>query len=137
MLFWCFVILFIVSVICVVITMDEYCGEDPLMAVICSIFAVVVVISLIDFVFDHGCKDAMVAEYQAKRDALVWQFENDVYDNDNDLGKRELMEDIRIFNEDIARKKITQDNFWIGIYIPDIYDQIEMIDLNAIHGGNT
>ena len=39
------------------------------------------------------------------------------------------MEDIREWNEDLSAKQANQNDFWIGIFIPDIYDQFEYIEL--------
>lgn len=73
--------------------------------------------------------EGKIAEYNARYESLVYQLENDLYDNDNDLGKRELYADIQDWNEDLAQYKANQDDLWIGVFIPNIYDQFEFIEL--------
>lgn len=75
--------------------------------------------------------DGYIAKNQARYETLVYQYENDIYDNDNDLGKRDLIEDIQEWNEDLAWYKENQDDFWIGIFIPNVYDQFEFIELKG------
>ena len=75
-----------------------------------------------------------VASMESRYDMLTYQYENEFYENDNDLGKFELVEEIRSWNEDLASYKVMQRNIWIGVYVPNIYDQFEMIPLD---GGGT
>ena len=57
--------------------------------------------------------ESYLASMQEKRNALVYQLENDLYDNDNDLGKKELYSEITEYNCDVAEGKIMQDNIWV------------------------
>lgn len=61
--------------------------------------------------------------------SLVYQLENNLYDNDNDLGKKELYNQIQEWNEDLAKGKALQNDFWLGAFYPDVYDQFDFIDL--------
>lgn len=91
-----------------------------------------VLISLSVMIEENIEADAKVAEYKMRYESLVYQYENELYDNDNDVGKRELMADIEWWNSDLANRKAKQNNFWVGIYIPDIYDEFEFIELKPM-----
>lgn len=69
-----------------------------------------------------------IASTKQTYDSLTYQLENDIYDNDNDIGKKELYDDIQEYNETIAKRKVLQDDFWLGVFYPDIYDQFELIE---------
>lgn len=73
--------------------------------------------------------DASVAKWETQYESLTYQLENNLYDNDNDIGKKELMDEIREWNEDLAYCKKIQRNFWVGIYYPNVYDNLEFIPL--------
>lgn len=86
-------------------------------------------IMFVIIIINNVAPDAKIAEYQARYDSLVYQYENDIYDNDNDLGKRDLMEDIEAWNTDLAYRKKAQRNYWVGIFCPNIYDDLDFIEL--------
>lgn len=73
----------------------------------------------------------LIAANEQRYEALVYQLEYDLYDNDNDLGKKELYNEIRKWNEDLARGKAMQHDLWVGIFYPDIYDRFEFIELGG------
>ena len=72
--------------------------------------------------------DAYLASMQEKRSALVYQLENNLYDNDNDLGKKELYSEITEYNCKVAKGKIMQDNIWAYNLYTDVYDEPELIE---------
>ena len=73
--------------------------------------------------------DAKVEQYQMRYESLIYQYENDVYDGDDDVvGKRDLYTDIEYWNSDLAYRKKIQRDFWVGIFHPNIYDQFEFIE---------
>ncbi len=86
-------------------------------------------LSLVSFLFIYGTIDSYMAKVNVTRESLIYQLENDIYDNATDNGKKELMAEIQDWNEDLAWYKEMQHNFWFGTYIPDIYDRIEPIPL--------
>lgn len=92
--------------------------------------AVAVISSLIIMGCNYFGLDGYVAQMDVRHESLAYQYENDIYDNDNDLGKRELMVNIQGWNEDLACYRERQDDLWVGIYIPNIYDQFEFIELD-------
>lgn len=74
----------------------------------------------------------MIVEANNQRyESLTYQYENGFYENDNDVGKFELVDQIRQWNEDLAANRLRQRNLWIGVYIPNIYDQFEFISLET------
>lgn len=125
MIFWIVVILMVIA-----ITLGFIFGEwFDILATIGAFSFVVAVIMLIFVITNNIGPDAKIAKYQVRYDSLVYQYENDIYDNDNDLGKRDLMEDIEEWNTDLAYHKRIQRNFWVGIFYPNIYDYFDFIEL--------
>lgn len=125
MLFWIFVILIVIGVI-VICKFEEI---DFIGAIMTATGIFGVLVALVVLIANYAGIDGKVERLQTRYETLVYQYENDIYDNDNDLGKRDLMEDIREWNEDLSAKQANQNDFWIGIFIPDIYDQFEYIEL--------
>ena len=129
MLFWLFVILTAVFIAMTVISnIYDIFWFDVLGGTFTIVVGIVTLIMLICIVADHTTVDATINKYNTRYDMLVYQYENDIYDNDNDVGKRDLMTDIQSWNEDLAYRKSVQRNFWLGIFYPNIYDQFECID---------
>ena len=90
---------------------------------------IALLISTIGLVSVYIGADASVAKWETQYESLTYQLENNLYDNDNDIGKKELMDEIHEWNGNLAYCKKIQRNFWVGIYYPNVYDNFEFIPL--------
>ena len=56
-----------------------------------------------------------------------------LYENDNDVGKKEMVNQIQDWNEDLAAFKAKEKDVWLGIFYPNIFDRFEFIPLDFLH----
>lgn len=127
MLFCIFLILLIVGVGMMLVVDDDYFIGSAFMF---GFGVLGVIISIVFLCVAYIGIDGDVERNQVRYDSLMYQYENCLYDNDNDVGKKELMSEIQSWNEDLAWGKTMQRNPWIGIYIPNVYDQFDFIELH-------
>lgn len=127
MIFWIMLIIFIASLIWCMKS-DQF---ERILQIIISVIsgATIFVMLIAIFVCNVGVQGD-IAMNTARYEILTYQIQNNFYDNDNDIGKKELVNQIQDWNEDLAFGKEMQHNFWIGIFIPDIFDQFEPISLD-------
>ena len=102
---------------------------DIALIVTTVVLAVIVGIMLIILLVNYGTADGFVVANEQRYESLVYQLENDVYENDNDLGKKELYDSIQEWNEDLAVGKTYERSFWWGIFYPNVYEQFDFIEL--------
>jgi len=70
-----------------------------------------------------GCNLMMKTNYN--KDELKVKYENLVENKDNEYVVPEIIE----WNKDLTVNKKYQRDFWIGPYIPNIYDDLELIEV--------
>lgn len=131
MLFWIFVGIFVVALVGAIVSYHLDCDVGVGLTAILTIMSVIAIVVSIAIMADrYSHADADVAKYQKRYESLTYQYENDFYNNDNDVGKYELVSQIECWNTDLAYRKTIQRDFWLGIYYPNIYDQFEFIKLD-------
>lgn len=96
--------------------------------VITGVLMVVALFMLVGVIITNSAIESPKAELKQQHDILVYQLENNLYDNDNDLGLKDLYDDISAYNSKVAKGKVMQRDFWWGIFYPNIYDDLELID---------
>ena len=136
MLFWLFIIILVIGVACIILGSWMYDNTqydtDWLTTTgfaITFIAALAIVISGIIMVCSYSDAEAKIARNNKTYESLVYQLENNLYDNDNDLGKKELYNEIQKWNEDLAYYQNVQDSFWLGIFYPNVFEQFKFIEL--------
>lgn len=132
MILWISIAITIISAIVSIISFNKFRDFWDVIGTISSVlfvlfFAASVVLGVIAISASVG-SESYLASMQEKRNALVYQLENDLYDNDNDLGKKELYSEITEYNCDVAKGKIMQDNIWVYNLYSDVYDDLELIE---------
>ena len=136
MLFILTLSLMIVSIaICL---LDNYIGWKfaiiPLASLCVAMISAIAAFSMATILIENnisirGNVPAMRVQYEC----LVYQYENNLYENDNDVGKKELMKEIQEWNADLANGKTYQRDFWVGIFVPNVYDEFDFIEVES-HG---
>lgn len=134
MILWISIAITIISTIVSIISFNKFRDFWDVIGTISSVlsvlfFAASVVLGVIAISASVG-SESYLASMQEKRNALVYQLENDLYDNDNDLGKKELYFEITEYNCDVAKGKIMQDNIWVYNLYSDVYDDLELIEFD-------
>ena len=132
MVLWISIFITVICLVIFIISSNKYDGAWDAINMISLLLAITafvlsIVLGGISIIARAGA-DAYLASMQEKRSALVYQLENDIYDNDNDLGKKELYSEITEYNCDVAEGKIMQDNIWVYNLYADVYDELELIE---------
>lgn len=134
MILWISIAINIISVIVSIISFNKFRDFWDVIGSISTALAVLffiisAVLGVIAISASVG-SESYLASMQEKRNALVYQLENDLYNNDNDLGKKELYSEITEYNCDVAKGKIMQNNIWVYNLYADVYDDLELIEFD-------
>lgn len=110
---------------------DEY-GIREIIAILSLIFDAVTgiitgIMIVVAIVTNIGIEGKLESDKQLYN-ALVYQLENNLYENDNDIGKKELYCEIVSWNQYVAKGKRLQYDMWIGIFTPNIFDDLQLIE---------
>lgn len=133
MLFWITLIALLFSIMILLISAEKDWDTMNYIGIFLTVLAsVLLAVMIFVMAIMHLGNDGYVASMRQRYDALVYQAENHLYDDDIHVSKKELADQITDWNEDLAKNKTNQKDLWIGIFVPDIYDEFEFIDISMI-----
>lgn len=140
MIFWLSVIIFAVSVAMLIANRigESLSYEYEYSSVSGFILSFGVVISFISAVWFLVAglillltKTNVTATRQAnaeKYKALTYKLESEACRDQFGLLNKEIIDEVQDWNTDITYYKSMEDNFWMGIYYPDVYGDLGTID---------
>ena len=76
----------------------------------------------------HCGTDATVDRLQERYEAITYKVESGACRDELGLLSKEVIDEIQDWNETIVANKRLQNDYWLGIFVPNIYDQFETID---------
>ena len=136
MIFWITLIAVVVFTVLAIVFFDSLDFEwvSMLSTIFSAIAGIAFVVMLIVVIVNNVGVEASIEANKQRYESLIYQAENNLYENDNDLGKKELANQIQEWNEDLASGKALQDDFWVGIFYADIYDEFNFIPMTVLDG---
>lgn len=136
MLFWGSIILIVVGIIFAIIESyyeshyDRWGSE-----ILCDcaigfviIGAIIFLISATVLGFAHIDRKATLQSNIEIYKALTYKAESGACRDQFGLLSKDVLDDIQEWNTKIAHYKAMEDNFWLGIFYPDVYGDLGMID---------
>lgn len=135
MIFWIFVIVTVVGV--VLLFADYYFGIDSfalgasasITSLVSGIIAVIMLIIIISS--NLGAQGTKLSNQQTY-DSLIYKSQTESIRDEFGIANKEYIDEVQAWNEDIVKYKNWQRDFWIGIFVPNTYDEFETIDLSSI-----
>ena len=72
--------------------------------------------------------DARVEQSKETFDAITYKVESGACRDEFGLLNKEVIDEIQEWNESIIYNQKMQNDFWVGVFYPNVYDQFETID---------
>lgn len=69
-----------------------------------------------------------------KYKALTYKLESEACRDQFGLLNKEIIDEVQRWNVKVTYYKAMEDNFWVGIYYPDVYDDLGTIDYEMYDG---
>lgn len=70
-----------------------------------------------------------------KYKALTYKLESEACRDQFGLLNKEIIDEVQNWNVKVTYYKAMEDNFWVGIYYPDVYGDLGTIDYETYEGG--
>lgn len=101
---------------------------QPVAVVLAGIGIIGSIGSLLAMIGMHTDAMAQKAKLNETYTAIEYKITSGACRDELGLLTKEVIDEAQEYNETISYNKTIQNSFWLGIYIPDIYNDFELID---------
>lgn len=123
MLYWFFIIVLIVEIFLYIKVDDLYCNSVlEIMMMLTGV--IILILTIFIFGFNLESKSTKVRLESTYKTLLEYNSELNCSQNEH------YISEVILWNETISVGKEMQRDFWVGVFIPNIYDEFDIITLN-------
>ena len=98
-----------------------------------STFAVVIMLFCI--IFSHSNVEARLEREREIYDALTYKMESTTCRDEFGFLSKEVIDEVQEWNKDVRYYQTVQDDLWVGIFYPNVFDEFETIDYESYNKG--
>jgi hypothetical protein len=139
MLFWITVIILLVGIGLWIYGDKHYWHTDGAVCFVgmaVTVISAIAVLTMLACILSSQCgADAQLEGHKARYEALTYKIESDAYRDEFGLLNKSVIDEVQKWNEDVVYYKAIQDDFWVGIFYPNVYDEFETIDYESYNTG--
>lgn len=129
MLFWLFAVLLIIGIVLHYVFEFEFLGYFG--DIIAVLSGLTVIISLFLIIGEYTTIDSYLEKSREQYKAITYKMESDTCRDEFGLLNKEVIDEIQEWNKDVVFNQSIQDNFWVGIYFPNVFDEFETIEYES------
>lgn len=132
MIFWIFVIITVAAYIGYAVAYSHENDIGVVFGIVAAIATAITVILLVPIIINSATAIGDKVMLEQRYDALTYKSQTESIRDEFGIVNKDYIDEVQEWNEDIASNQRMQRDFWLGIFIPNIYDDFELIDLDSI-----
>ena len=95
----------------------------------------VAIIMLFIIIISHSNVEARVERNREIYDALTYKMESTTCRDEFGFLSKEVIDEVQEWNKDVRYYQTVQDDLWVGIFYPNVFDEFETIDYESYNKG--
>ena len=129
MIFWLCILIMVVGIIMTnVANRKDWSGVEMLCCITSVVDGIAVIIMAICLCVIYSTVDVDIVQREELYKSITYKVESGACRDKLGLLSKEIIDEVQEWNKDVLCYQNVQDNFWVGIFYPNIYDQFETID---------